>query len=94
LQESKPVSRNILVMGADPSKLNTGPKPIGEILIEKGLITREQLDQALAVQKDQPGEKLGIILVSLGFVSLKDVTGAYAEQVLMMYDEDDESALE
>ena len=41
---------------------------LGEILIEKGEITREQLNDALDVQKREGG-LIGIILVNLGFLS-------------------------
>lgn len=61
-------------------------KPIGEILIDKELITREQLDEALALQRRQPGKKIGEILVRLGFVNLKEVIRAHAEQLGMFYE--------
>lgn len=61
-------------------------KPIGEILIEKGLLTNEQLDEGLALQKRQPGKKIGAVLVSLGFVSMRDVLRAHAEQLGLIYD--------
>lgn len=47
-------------------------KRIGEILLEAGLITKEQLELALKEQK-RTGELLGSILYSLGFISLKDL---------------------
>ena len=40
---------------------------LGQLLIEKGIITQEQLDLALKKQKETK-EKLGIILLELGFV--------------------------
>jgi len=43
-------------------------KKLGDILIESALITQEQLDEALAIQK-QSGKKIGDTLVELGFVS-------------------------
>jgi len=43
-------------------------KPIGEILIEKNLITKEQLAQALELQKET-GSLLGEILISLGSIT-------------------------
>ncbi len=53
---------------------------LGEALIERGLITEEDLDRALELQKDR-GEKLGRILVDLGFVALRDVLGVLSEQM-------------
>lgn len=72
-------------MSSENSTSDKGYKPIGEILVEKGLINREQLDQALAIQRDQPQDKIGEVLVKLEFVTSKDVASAYAEQVLLMY---------
>jgi len=53
---------------------------LGEILIERRQITPEELDQALELQKDR-GEKVGKILVDLGFVSQKDVLAALGDQL-------------
>ncbi len=61
-------------------------KPIGEILLEKGLITREQLEEGLALQEHQRGRKIGQILVERGYVSMKEVLRAHAEQLGMMYE--------
>jgi type IV pilus assembly protein PilB len=44
------------------------PKKTGELLIESGIITKAQLDDALEEQK-RTGNKLGQILVERGFVS-------------------------
>ncbi len=58
-----------------------GPKKlIGQILLEQGLVTQEQLDEALNVQKNTT-EQLGRILVDLGYVSERDVLRAHAEQL-------------
>lgn len=53
---------------------------IGDILLEENLITQEQLEQALEVQKTS-SERLGRILTDLGFASERDVLGAYALQL-------------
>lgn len=60
-------------------------KAIGQIMIEKGLITEEQLQQALDLQEQEPSEMLGEILVRLGFATVRDIASAYAEQVLLQY---------
>ncbi|NIM04833.1 MAG: hypothetical protein GTO55_02680 [Armatimonadetes bacterium] len=60
-------------------------KPIGEILIEKGLATRLQLEQGLALQQHKPGQKIGAILVGLGYVTTKDLLRAYADQLGTAY---------
>ncbi len=53
---------------------------LGEILIERRLITQEDLDRALELQRDR-GDKLGKILVDLGFIAARDVLAALAEQL-------------
>lgn len=55
---------------------------IGLILVEKGLITRSQLEEALAVQRES-GERLDRILVRLGFVSRAQVLNALGDQFQM-----------
>jgi type IV pilus assembly protein PilB len=50
-------------------------KYLGEILLIEGLITREQLRQALAEQQDTK-EKLGVILLRHGYVSESDLLRA------------------
>src|SRR5208282_5782847 len=54
---------------------------LGEILLEKRLITGEDLDRALELQKERGGEKLGKILVDLGFIAMRDVLASLAEQL-------------
>jgi len=72
-----------------------GPRRmIGQILLEKKLVTQEQLDEALNVQKNAPGQKLGHVLVDLGFVEQQEVDRAYAEQLGFPYFEPDKTALD
>ncbi|NQS98171.1 MAG: Flp pilus assembly complex ATPase component TadA [candidate division Zixibacteria bacterium] len=53
---------------------------IGEILIDQGVISQEQLKQSLGEQRDSHA-RLGDILVSRGFVVEEDVYRALAEQM-------------
>jgi len=53
---------------------------LGEILIERRLITAEDLGRALELQSER-GDKLGKILVDLGFVAMRDVISALSEQL-------------
>ena len=53
---------------------------LGEILIERRLIEQEDLDRALEIQKGR-GEKLGKILIELGFVATRDVLAAISDQL-------------
>ncbi|HLO02347.1 MAG TPA: GspE/PulE family protein [Symbiobacteriaceae bacterium] len=55
-------------------------RPLGDILIQAGLLTPSQLHQALETQKST-GLRLGEILVSLGLLSETDVTRAVATQL-------------
>ncbi len=55
-------------------------KPLlGEMLLENGEVTQEQLDKALDVQKKEGG-LMGIILVNLGFISEKTLVKYLAMQ--------------
>ena len=54
---------------------------LGEILIERKLITPDDLARALDIQKERGGEKLGKIMVDLGFVAMRDLLSALAEQL-------------
>lgn len=57
-----------------------GPKKkIGEILIEKGMITEEQLLEALT-QCKKTGTPIGSMLVSLGFISVEQLKDALSFQ--------------
>ncbi len=45
---------------------------IGDMLVKEGLITREQLIDALIVQKKSPEKKIGAILLELEFLNVDD----------------------
>jgi general secretion pathway protein E len=53
---------------------------LGQILVGKGLLQAADLDKALELQRER-GDKLGKILVDLGFVAQRDVLNALAEQL-------------
>ena len=57
-----------------------GNKPIGEILIQKGELTPEKLDKGLERQRQEPGKKIGQILVEDKSVESKAVVGALRDQ--------------
>ena len=54
---------------------------LGDILVEKGLLNREQLDKALKAQQKEKGEFLGAVLIRLGFVRESDMALALSEQL-------------
>ncbi|MFN0107147.1 MAG: GspE/PulE family protein [Bryobacteraceae bacterium] len=53
---------------------------LGELLIAKRLIQQEDLDRALELQKER-GEKIGKLLIELGFVAQRDVLVTLSEQL-------------
>ena len=55
-------------------------QPIGEILVGKGLITREQLNNVLEKQKETP-KRLGEILVDDGILTQDELNRALAERL-------------
>lgn len=55
------------------------PPPLGRVLVECGLLTEEQVTEALEEQQ-RSGRKLGEILVSSGIVSGPAIANALAEQ--------------
>ena len=54
-------------------------KQLGELLIERGILTKEQLDKALALQKEKGG-LIGEVLVGLGFVKEEDIAQTLTAQ--------------
>ncbi len=59
-----------------------GPDRLGDILIKEGLITREQLHQALAEQRASK-HRLGYVLVKLGLVQELEITKLLGRQYRM-----------
>jgi hypothetical protein len=64
-----------VVEAAEPSR-----RALGELLLDKGLVTRQELDLALAEQ-EETGRLLGSIVVERGFVSGPELAVVLAEQV-------------
>jgi hypothetical protein len=68
-------------------KLNYGfslesRKKIGQILLDSGLITLDELDRCLADQKARARwKKLGTIAVEKGYLQLEDVVGLFFSQI-------------
>src|SRR5919199_3862764 len=56
------------------------PQRIGEMLISRGMLTAEDLERALELQKER-GEKIGRILVDAGFCAHRDVLQALSDQL-------------
>lgn len=54
---------------------------IGEVLMERGCITQEQMEQALAYQKEHREKRVGQILIELGFITETHVLEALAARL-------------
>jgi hypothetical protein len=61
-------------VGSEGSK--NKKKRVGEFLIENKIITMKQLDEALALQKDNRDRLIGEILVTLGALSKEELVMA------------------
>src|SRR5258706_7202043 len=53
---------------------------LGEILVARRLLEPEDVERALELQKER-GDKLGKILIDLGFIAAKDLLSALSEQL-------------
>jgi type IV pilus assembly protein PilB len=60
--------------------VGAAPATLGRILRDRGLITEEQLDAAIARQK-RSGKRLGQILVDLGYATADSILAALSEQL-------------
>lgn len=57
---------------------------LGEILIQQGLITEDQLNKAIAVQKKERG-RIGEVLIKTGILSEQDIAAALGRQLNIPY---------
>src|SRR5262249_10640593 len=69
----------------------TSPPSLGRLLVERGVISEEQLETALRVQRDQGG-MLGEILTSRGWVTPLSIAAALAKQKAARTGADDEES--
>src|SRR5471030_3103518 len=58
---------------------------IGELLIKQGLMTENQLQEALAIQQKQKGSRLGEILIQVGMIKEEDFASALGSQLSVPY---------
>lgn len=64
------------------STLRSKTKRLGEILVEKGLITEEQCRQALDLQK-KTGKRLGQIIIDLGIIKEDELLQVLSKQMAL-----------
>ena len=55
-------------------------KKLGEILLEEDVLTKRQLNKAIAMQTAGDKRKLGEILVDLGYITVDDITDVMMQQ--------------
>lgn len=63
-----------------------GRKKLGEWLLDRGKITKEQLMRALEMQQQQSGKRLGELLVELSWITVEDLWQAQADQYETQYE--------
>ena len=70
----------------DPNTPPTTPVRVGDLLVDRGMISSDQLGQALDYQRNSDGRKLlGNVLVELGFVTSEQVMEAVADSYGMPF---------
>lgn len=65
---------------------------LGDIFVERGFVTQDELDQALRRQR-QTGERLGEALVAQGVISKFELAGALAEQMAVLGEPETETGV-
>jgi type IV pilus assembly protein PilB len=72
------------VVKLQPKKNSFSRRKLGELLIETGLITVEQLTEALKIQRETQ-KRLGLILIEMKFISEEEMAFALAMQLKIPY---------
>jgi type IV pilus assembly protein PilB len=85
LSKARPIGKipDSGVMTTNQQASGTRPR-LGEILVKAGVLTPEQLDDALRYQKET-GQRIGDCLINLGHARIEDVTRALARQAGLMF---------
>lgn len=68
------------------ARSNESWRRLGEIFVQRGFVTPEQLDEALRRQRET-GERVGEALVAQGAISKFELAGALAEQMSVLGEE-------
>ena len=77
LAQSSAVATQVRVASPNMATGNAGQQ-LGDVLVLRGLVTHEQVQEALELQK-QSGGRLGELLVQMGVLEERDLVGALAE---------------
>jgi hypothetical protein len=62
-------------------------KRLGELLLEEDVLTKRQLNKALAMQEAGDKRKIGEILIELGYLTIEDMTDVMMHQASHAQDE-------
>ncbi len=73
--------KTALLRHAVPDSAFPRDEKLGRLLIERGLISDTQQEQALALQRKQPNSRFGEILVRLGAISQRDLLFTIAQKM-------------
>jgi type IV pilus assembly protein PilB len=65
---------------AAPPEGQQGRRRMGDVLIDRGVLTPAQLKECLALQKSSPGERLGQILIRKGYANEEAIMQCLAEE--------------
>ncbi len=77
-------SSKLKFVGRDSLAALDKSRKLGELLIERGLITSEDLEMALLKQKETK-KRLGEVLIEMGYVSEVDILNCLAAQAHVPY---------
>src|SRR5918992_6406286 len=66
-------------------RIETGGGKLAEVLVSEGKISPEQLEEALAIQRDDGRRQLGEILLSMGYASKADLARALAKRLRLEF---------
>ena len=61
--------------------IDTRGRKIGDVLVERGLVTRAVLDEALAGRREAGGKRIGDVLIESGHLEYDALAGAIQEQI-------------
>jgi len=63
--------------------MNKRQKPFGEVLIDDGVITHDQLDEVLNIQLEHPQRTIGEIVSTTFSIPMEDIETIFAQNVLV-----------
>ncbi|MHB8829538.1 MAG: GspE/PulE family protein [Syntrophales bacterium] len=84
------IIENVLDKARDTGKVKPRMK-VGDILIEAGLVTREQVDTALSRQSDDKKKKIGALLIEEGLITENQLLAALAVKFRLPFADLDKS---